>query len=457
MNVAQGTATQAAKSGAAGTAHHARGKGLSGVADDGSEGFLSLISALGADDASSTLPGKAKGADDPSSLTANPVTGANAVPVDTSVVANGLTAADALTSAAQSASGNLATAAQGDANPVLTGVTGLQAGTRALAGQAVQAGTTLLGGKAADALVAGSASDVAGPADGPRAPRRASDGKGDLLRSLKAQAQALATGTDGSAAGAPGQVGGAAEAAAAKAKDAALAKTMAGKPSEVQQADSKLAAELRAGDVARQAESAAQRPAAPEVQMLAAAVDGAGREVLRAAERSAGKLSGLLDQAQPGQPVVAASATYDKPSATVDTTAIGAPPEVQVAEQLSYWVSRDVHNAELKLDGLANNPVEVSISLVGNEAHVAFRSDQPEVRQVLENAMPHLKDMLQKEGLTLAGTTVGSSGQGGQPSGQEQRGRDYARQARVALANLAPAQAARRLDATLGGAVDYFV
>ena len=36
-------------------------------------------------------------------------------------------------------------------------------------------------------------------------------------------------------------------------------------------------------------------------------------------------------------------------------------PEMQVAEQVTYWVSQNVQNAELKLDGLGQSPVEVSI------------------------------------------------------------------------------------------------
>lgn len=48
--------------------------------------------------------------------------------------------------------------------------------------------------------------------------------------------------------------------------------------------------------------------------------------------------------------------------------------EDRVAEQVAYWVNQKTQNAELTLqrDG---HPVEVSVSLSGNEAHVSFRGD----------------------------------------------------------------------------------
>ena len=76
-------------------------------------------------------------------------------------------------------------------------------------------------------------------------------------------------------------------------------------------------------------------------------------------------------------------------------------PDMQVAEQVTYWVTQNVQNAEMKLDGLGHSPVEVSISVQGNEAQIAFRSDEALTRGVLESAGAHLKDMLQREGMEI--------------------------------------------------------
>ena len=85
-----------------------------------------------------------------------------------------------------------------------------------------------------------------------------------------------------------------------------------------------------------------------------------------------------------------------------------------VAEQVTYWVNQELQNAELTLNGEGHDPIEVSISLQGNEANVAFRSDQAATRVILEGAVSHLKEMLAQHGLSLAGVSVGSSGQDAQ-------------------------------------------
>lgn len=83
-------------------------------------------------------------------------------------------------------------------------------------------------------------------------------------------------------------------------------------------------------------------------------------------------------------------------------------PEEVVAEQVSYWIHQKRQSAELTLDGGNGQPVAVSISMNGNEASVAFRSDQAVTRDMLNGALPELKTLLQGEGLILAGASVGA-------------------------------------------------
>ena len=151
------------------------------------------------------------------------------------------------------------------------------------------------------------------------------------------------------------------------------------------------------------------------------------------------------------------------PEYTATATAAAAPvqaPDMAAAEQVRYWVSQNVQNAELTLDGLGQTPVEVSISLQGNEAQIAFRSDEAATRSVLESAGSHLKDMLQREGLVLTGVSIGNSGSGnaGSTGGEQRRARQNVRQGLVApLAPLASAESARRAHPAAGRSVDLFV
>lgn len=116
-----------------------------------------------------------------------------------------------------------------------------------------------------------------------------------------------------------------------------------------------------------------------------------------------------------GGPAPADPGMGDAATVYVDPTQAGA--EEQVAEQVAYWVNQKTQNAELTLtrDG---QPVEVSVSLSGNEAHVSFRSDQAQTRELLDQSMAQLSDLLRSEGLVLSGMTVGTS------SGQQRDGSD---------------------------------
>ena len=139
-----------------------------------------------------------------------------------------------------------------------------------------------------------------------------------------------------------------------------------------------------------------------------------------------------------------------------DLNALGA--EEQVAEQVAYWVNQKTQNAELTLqrDG---HPVEVSVTLSGNEAHVSFRSDQQQTRELLDQSMAQLSDLLRSEGLVLSGMSVGTSARdsaGGREAGQ-QRPREGARQAQVVSAVPAGAASLARGGGTLDRAVDVFV
>ena len=108
------------------------------------------------------------------------------------------------------------------------------------------------------------------------------------------------------------------------------------------------------------------------------------------------------------------------------------------------------------LDGFGDKPVEVNISLKGDEAHIGFRTDQPEIRQILEGAVAHLKDLLTSEGLVLSGVSVGTSGQDGSAA-QDQRNRPGTRQATLVTTDTLPAEGLHRVNKSAGRALDLYV
>ena len=141
-------------------------------------------------------------------------------------------------------------------------------------------------------------------------------------------------------------------------------------------------------------------------------------------------------------------------TAVADPAMVGA--EDAVAEQVAYWVHQNIQNARLtvKHDG---QPVEVSVSLTGNEAHVAFTSDERQTRELLDGSVAQLRDMLHQEGLVLSGVTVGESGRRqGDEGASSGNPRNAPRQAQVVVPAV-DVQAAGRARVQDDRAVDIFV
>lgn len=182
--------------------------------------------------------------------------------------------------------------------------------------------------------------------------------------------------------------------------------------------------------------------------------DGFLPQVDRPAARSSARPGGDGVEGVWGQQTLFAGAGVDASVANTDPSMSSL--ESMVADTVSYWVTQGVQNAELKLDGLGADPVDVSISLRGDEAHIDFRTDQPEIRQVLEGAVAHLKELLAKEGLVLSGVSVGTSSQHG-AGAQDQRHRQGARQANIASVEVLPTESRPRSIPSQARAVDIFV
>ncbi|MDE2419001.1 MAG: flagellar hook-length control protein FliK [Burkholderiales bacterium] len=153
------------------------------------------------------------------------------------------------------------------------------------------------------------------------------------------------------------------------------------------------------------------------------------------------------------------------PSLSLGTTSYASPavqevgavsPEMTVVQDVSYWISQDIQNAELKLDGLGKNAVEVSISMHGNEAHVAFRTDELQARTLLEGATAHLKAAMQGEGLVLSGVSVGTSGERDTGDNERKQRQGTRHTATLPVAGVA-SESRRPLAGGAGRTLDLFV
>lgn len=161
----------------------------------------------------------------------------------------------------------------------------------------------------------------------------------------------------------------------------------------------------------------------------------------------------------PGVPDAAPSPAVGV-SSFADAEAVPAAPR-QIAEQVHFWLTHDIQHAELRLAGQGQEAVEIHIAMEGRQARVEFLCNQAEIRQLLEDSAPHLREQLREDGLVLAGFAVGSS-DARQPSSQGRPAGTRVRQAAVSAAGDAahdPGQAQPWAGRTLAGArrVDLYV
>lgn len=127
----------------------------------------------------------------------------------------------------------------------------------------------------------------------------------------------------------------------------------------------------------------------------------------------------------------------------------------QLTEQVAYWVNQKTQNAEFTLDR-DGQPVGVSVSLNGLEAHITFRSDQAQTRDMLDASTAQLRDLMQQQGLSLAGVSVGAQNQPSQQfsdgEGTRGGGVSRARRAQVIAPLPSAADVARASRGVSGGA-----
>ncbi len=154
-----------------------------------------------------------------------------------------------------------------------------------------------------------------------------------------------------------------------------------------------------------------------------------------------------------------------RPTVQYDNT-VGQPAAPQtaaedaLADQIGYWAAQGLRGADFTVRGDAD-PVQVSIALTGNEARVEFRSEHAATRDWLAASTDQLRELLQREGVVLAGVSVGAQQTGQSPPQSQQSQRPPAEGGRRAAGVPRPVDATAA--ATPGvpraptGSVDLFV
>ena len=97
---------------------------------------------------------------------------------------------------------------------------------------------------------------------------------------------------------------------------------------------------------------------------------------------------------------------------------------------------------------------------MGQETIVDFRTDNAQARSLLLDAMPQLKEMLEREGLVFSGGFVGESGQRGAGSQRRDENRHDGRDGTIRTGHQGMAAgmaSSGRLPGATGATIDLFV
>lgn len=78
----------------------------------------------------------------------------------------------------------------------------------------------------------------------------------------------------------------------------------------------------------------------------------------------------------------------------------------QVGQKVVYMLGAEDQTASLTLNPPDLGPLQVVLSVSNGQADVTFSSNQLEVRQALENALPRLQEMMSESGIALGNATV---------------------------------------------------
>ncbi len=83
----------------------------------------------------------------------------------------------------------------------------------------------------------------------------------------------------------------------------------------------------------------------------------------------------------------------------------------EIADKLVWMVGRQEQRAELVINPPQFGRIEITLSISNDQTTALFFSANPAVRETLESALPHLRDILADSGITLGQAQVGAESQ----------------------------------------------
>jgi flagellar hook-length control protein FliK len=201
------------------------------------------------------------------------------------------------------------------------------------------------------------------------------------------------------------------------------------------------------------AAAADQKSALPDLKLAASALPAA------ALPKAAGPEAPLHGIAAPtAQAALPMAQTASAIPAGKLNGQVGSPAwDQQLGQKVIWMAAGGLQSATLTLNPPDLGPLQVVLSVSNDQASVSFTSNQPEVRQALEAAMPKLRDMMGEAGLSLGNANVFAGSSNGEHGGaQQERRRHQGGGAQIGSASVQSMSLPAVRGTTLQGVVDTF-
>ncbi|TKB58236.1 flagellar hook-length control protein FliK [Ferrimonas aestuarii] len=92
----------------------------------------------------------------------------------------------------------------------------------------------------------------------------------------------------------------------------------------------------------------------------------------------------------------------------------------ELRERMMMMINSRTNQAEIRLDPPELGALQVKIQMNGDQAQLQLQVAQTQTREMVEQALPRLREMLEQQGITLTDTQISQGG--GNQGGQEQGG-----------------------------------
>jgi len=141
------------------------------------------------------------------------------------------------------------------------------------------------------------------------------------------------------------------------------------------------------------------------------AADGNGAPAIVAAESSNGQTSPINSVGIPGEKVPAAGSPMKDGPVAIHAPLHDPRWNQQLGDRVLWMARGEAQTAQINITPAQLGPIQISISLQGDQMTAQFISAHQEVRQALEDAMPRLREMLANAGINLGQANVGTQQQ----------------------------------------------